>query len=140
MGVGQKLPWGKDITVKTLDKHLPFLLKFLELDMKRAKKKKSSDLQLSQGPSTRSSIELEPSCAQKGPAESHELDMQESASDCNTSEKGASTSGRQSGLSLEDSRSVELKLVEALKRKEVEWQAWPKSFLVGADARSRCPI
>lgn len=27
MGVGQKLPWGKDITVKTLDKHLPFLLK-----------------------------------------------------------------------------------------------------------------
>lgn len=137
VGVGQKLPWGKDITVKTLDKHLPFLLKFLELDMKRAKKKKSSDLQLSQGPSTRSSIELEPSCAQKGPAESHELDMQESASDCNTSEKGASTSGRQSGLSLEDSRSVELKLVEALKRKEVEWQAWPKSFLVGADARSR---
>jgi len=27
VGVGQKLPWGKDITVKTLDKHLPFLLK-----------------------------------------------------------------------------------------------------------------
>lgn len=33
MGVGQKLPWGKDITLKTLDKHLPFLLQvFISVD------------------------------------------------------------------------------------------------------------
>ena len=138
VGVGQKLPWGKDINVKTLDKHLPFLLKFLEMDMKRAKKKNPSDLQLplSQRPGIRSPIESEPSCARQV-EELHEFNMRESNSDCNTSEKGTSTTGRQSGLFLEDSRSVELKLVEALKRKEVEWQAWPKSFVVGADAHSR---
>lgn len=108
VGVGQKLPWGKDITAKTLEKHLPFLLKFLELDMKRAKKKSqsASHVALPQRPSIRTPAEVEPDMSEKG-------------------------------LFLEDSRSVELKLVEALKRKEVEWQAWPKSFLVGADAHSR---
>ncbi|KAG0591148.1 hypothetical protein KC19_1G153700 [Ceratodon purpureus] len=138
VGVGQKLPWGKDITVKTLDKHLPFLLKFLESDMKRAKKKSCSVslLPLPQRQHTRSPTKLESSYAQKG-VESHKSNMQPSASDCISSAKGTSATGRQSGLFLEDGRSVELKLVEALKRKEVEWQAWPKSFLVGADAHCR---
>lgn len=30
MGAGQKLPWRKDITVKTLDKYLPFILEVLK--------------------------------------------------------------------------------------------------------------
>lgn len=35
MGVGQKLPWGKDITIKTLSKHLPFVLqvRIISLDI-----------------------------------------------------------------------------------------------------------
>lgn len=113
--------------------------------MKRAKKKKEnvSEMSLSKSSSMRSPVELETSCARKG-VESHELSNLlpelEPASACNTSEKGASTSGGQLRQFLEDSRSVELKLVEALKRKEVEWQAWPKSFLVGADAHSRFDI
>lgn len=41
------------------------------------------------------------------------------------------------GQGLDDCGSVEFKLVEALRRKEVEWQAWPKSFRASADAHSR---
>lgn len=48
-------------------------------------------------------------------------------------EQSTSTSGQ----GLEDCGSVEFKLVEALRRKEVEWQAWPKSFRASADAYSR---
>lgn len=90
--------------------------------MKRAKKKKDIVS------STKSPVELEPG---KG-MESHKLVELEPAS-----EKSTNTSGRQSGPFLEDSRSVEFKLVEALKWKEVEWQAWPKSFRASADAHSR---
>jgi len=107
--------------------------------MKREKKKKEhvSEMPPSKSSSMRSPVVLKPS---KG-VESHTLSNLshelEPASARNASEKGTSTSGRRSEQVLEDSRSVELKLVEALKRKEVEWQAWPKSFLAGADAHSR---
>lgn len=100
--------------------------------MKRAKKKKEnvSEMPLSKISSGRNPVELEPAMG----VQSHEL---EHASARNASEKGTSSSGRQSEQVLLDSRSLELKLVEALKRKEVEWQAWPKSFVAGADAHSR---
>eukprot|EP00249_Psilotum_nudum_P019560 c27316_g1_i2 orf=207-1946(+) len=32
--VGQRLPWGKDITVKTFNRHLPFIVKYLETKMR----------------------------------------------------------------------------------------------------------
>lgn len=134
VGVGQKLPWGKDITLKTLDKHLPFLLQFLETDMKRAKKRKGSNPQMPPSKiSSTSSVELGPSCTRQD-VESHDLNSQKSVSAWDKSEEGTSTSGRRF---LVDSRSVELKLVQALKRKEVDWQAWPKSFLASEGAHSR---
>eukprot|EP00250_Pteridium_aquilinum_P016157 c22969_g1_i1 orf=138-1907(+) len=34
VGFGQRLPWGKDITLKTVSRHLPFLLQYLETRMK----------------------------------------------------------------------------------------------------------
>ncbi|MCO5549246.1 hypothetical protein L7F22_067562 [Adiantum nelumboides] len=34
VGFAQLLPWGKDITLKTLSRHLPFLLQYLETRMK----------------------------------------------------------------------------------------------------------
>lgn len=34
VGFGQRLPWGKDITLKTVSRHLPFLLQYLEARMR----------------------------------------------------------------------------------------------------------
>ncbi|CAM6090713.1 unnamed protein product [Calypogeia fissa] len=39
IGIGQSLPWAKDITLKTVPRHLPFLLQYLELKVKLEKKK-----------------------------------------------------------------------------------------------------
>lgn len=102
--------------------------------MKRAKKRKGSNPQMPPSKiSSTSSVELGPSCTRQD-VESHDLNSQKSVSAWDKSEEGTSTSGRRF---LVDSRSVELKLVQALKRKEVDWQAWPKSFLASEGAHSR---
>ncbi|KAH9532897.1 hypothetical protein CY35_18G023700 [Sphagnum magellanicum] len=153
VGVGKNLPWGQDITVKTLRRHMPFLLQYLEMDMKCKKKRRSAVLTST----STEGITVTSNSKQKDVhhakrlqtgtevsllAELQEQVMSSEQYRTKTSSEGKAGSIRpppsdQEAHTPEQPTSVELQLLRVMKMKQAEWEALPPSFLASREARNR---
>ncbi|KAH8934279.1 hypothetical protein BDL97_18G074900 [Sphagnum fallax] len=153
VGVGKNLPWGQDITVKTLRRHMPFLLQYLEMDMKCKKKRKSSVLtSISTEGITMTSNSKQKDVhhakrLQTGTEVSLVAELQEQAMSSEQYRTMPSSEGKagsirpppsdQEAHTPEQPTSVELQLLRVMKMKQAEWEALPPSFLASREARNR---
>ncbi|CAM6040338.1 unnamed protein product [Sphagnum compactum] len=146
VGVGKNLPWGQDITVKTLRRHMPFLLQYLEMDMKCKKKRKSAMLTSTSTEGITMDVHhakrLQTGTEVSLVAERQEQAMSSEQYRTKPSSEGKAGSIRpppsdQEAHTPEQPTSVELQLLRVMKMKQAEWEALPPSFLASREARNR---